>query len=411
MPKIKAFRGWRPAPDKVLEVVIKPFDTFYTAKARTILLSNPYSFLHTIEPLIDNPYMRGSREEIIFKKAKEHFDEFTENGVLVQDPKPAIYIYRTINRGVTQTGIWTCTALDDYLDNTLKKHEYTRADREKDLIEYLQNTGIDANPVLVTYMPKPEIAEIIAGVTAQPPHTHFFADEQEHFLWKLDDEQCIQQLVSLFAELPGSYIADGHHRAAASSLSGIERRKNNLRHRGNEEYNYFSTLYFSTDQLIIFEFQRLVKDLNGLSEAEFIQKLEAHFELKPSDASKPGSLHQFKLYLEDRWYELKAKPHTFDQKNPVQRLDVSILQDYVLEPVLGISNPRTDQRIRFVGGVVPVEDVQGMVDRGEMKVAFVLHPTSIEELIEVADSGNVMPPKSTWFEPKLHCGLVVHQVD
>lgn len=410
MPRIESFKGLRPAKDKLSQVIVKPFDSFYTNEARKILESNPYSFLHTIEPLVENPYQRGSREEIIFKKAKEYFDEFQEEGILIQDEKPAIYIYRTLNKGHLQTGIWVCTALDDYLDNTLKKHEYTRADREKDLIEYLQNTGIDSNPVLVTYEPREEINAIIHDTVKHTPEFEFEADNQKHFLWKLENPLIIEKLVYYFKQLPCSYIADGHHRAAAASMAGIERRKNNLRHTGLEEYNFFSTLYFSFDQLLVYEFQRLVKDLNGFTASDFLIKLSGDFDVLPSSISKPEKRHHITMYLEGAWYLLQAKSHTYQEKDAVNSLDVSILQNYILQPLLGIKDPRTDQRIQFVGGVVPIEDVCNRVDADEMKVVFFLYPTSIEELVQVADSGNVMPPKSTWFEPKLHCGLVTHKV-
>ncbi len=409
MPKIKAFRGLRPAKDKVLDVIAKPFDRFYTEESKSILRSNPYSFLHAIEPLIDNPFLRASREELIFKKAKEYFDDFLEHGILVQDAKPAVYIYRTVNNGKTQTGIWTCTSIDDYLNNTLKKHEFTRADREKDLIEYLENTGIDANPVLVAYRKDANIEKFIQEHTQHQPDYEFHVDTQDHFLWKIDQEEKLKFVIEAFEKLPAAYIADGHHRAAASSLAGIQRRKNNLRHSGNEEYNYFSTLYFSADELLIYEFQRLVKDLNGYSETDFLNLLRKDFELTLSDASKPKQMHEFKMYLSNTWYRLKPL-HINHSENPVKRLDVSILQDKILYPVLGIDDPRTDERIQFEGGLISIGSLCEKVDKGEMRIAFFLYPTSIEELFEVADSGNVMPPKSTWFEPKLHCGLVVHKV-
>lgn len=411
MPKIKAFKGIRPAADKTLQVVAKPFDQFYTEAAKEILQNNPISFLHTIEPLINNPYLRGSREEIIFKKAKDFFEDFIENKVLVQDVKEAIYIYRTFNKGHWQTGIWCITAIDDYLDNTLRKHEHTRADREKDLIEYLDNTGIDANPVLVTYSGTPVTQSIINKTIIEKPLVDFFADEQEHQLWMIDDEETIKTLISEFASLPASYIADGHHRAAAASLAGIQRRKNNLKHRGHEDYNFFTTLYFTFDQLLVYEFQRLVKDLNGLSTDEFFEKLKLIFEVSEIKSSKPSTAHVFHMYLEQKWYELKIPETLLNISDPVARLDVSILQDKILNPILGIEDPRRDKRVKFVGGVTTTEDVVEMVDSGEMKVAFFLYPTSIDELVDVADAGSVMPPKSTWFEPKLHCGLLIHKVD
>ncbi len=410
MPRIKAFKGIRPAKEKTLAVVAKPFDQFYTEAAKQILQQNPISFLHTIEPLIDNPFLRGSREEIIFKKAKEFFEEFLEEKVLLSDEKEAIYIYRTHNKGHWQTGIWCITAIDDYLDNTLRKHEHTRADREKDLIEYLDNTGIDANPVLVTYSGTPTIQSIIDQKVKEEPLVDFFADEQQHQLWMIDDSALIQSIISEFAKLPASYIADGHHRAAAASLAGIQRRKNNLRHRGHEDYNFFSTLYFTFDQLLVYEFQRLVKDLNGLSEQEFIDKLKEQFEVTSTTEPKPSAPHAFHLYMDKQWYELKVPTMMLNVEDPVSRLDVSILQEKILNPILGIEDPRRDQRIKFIGGVTPVDEVLKLVDSGEMKLAFFLYPTSIEELIDVADNGSVMPPKSTWFEPKLHCGLLIHKV-
>lgn len=411
MPKIKAFKGIRPVADKTLQVIVKPFDQFYTEPAKQILQSNPYSFLHTIEPLIENPFLRGSREEMIFKKAKEFFEDFIEESILVSDEKEAIYVYRTLNKGQWQTGIWCITAIDDYLDNTLRKHEHTRADREKDLIEYLDNTGIDANPVLVTYSGTPIIQEIIDKKISETPLVDIFADDQQHQLWMIDDTESIKRIISEFAKLPASYIADGHHRAAAASLAGIQRRKNNLRHRGHEDYNFFSTLYFTFDQLIVFEFQRLLKDLNGLSEAEFLNRLSVDFELKETTTPKPSSPHSFHLYLDKKWYELMIPTQMLSVSDPVEKLDVSILQNKILNPILGIEDPRRDKRIKFIGGPTPVNEIVEMVDSGEMKLAFFLYPTSIEELIDVADNGSVMPPKSTWFEPKLHCGLLIHKVD
>ncbi len=411
MPKIKAFKGIRPASDKTLQVMAKPFDQFYTETAKKILQSNPISFLHAIEPLIENPYLRGSREEIIFKKAKDFFEDFLEEQILIQDTKDAIYIYRTLNRGVWQTGIWCITAIDDYLDNTLRKHEFTRADREKDLIEYLDNTGIDANPVLVTYAGTPNTQSIINNTIQLQPLVDVFADEQQHQLWMIDDKETIQTLIREFASLPASYIADGHHRAAAASLAGIQRRKNNLKHRGNEDYNYFTTLYFTFDQLLVFEFQRLVSDLNGMSSNEFLTSLSNLFNIKETFISKPNAPNVFHLYLENKMYELTLLEGIPKESDPVARLDVSILQDKILHPILGIEDPRRDKRIKFVGGVTPMEDVINMVDSGEMRLAFFLYPTSIDELVDVADAGSVMPPKSTWFEPKLHCGLLIHKVD
>jgi uncharacterized protein (DUF1015 family) len=411
MPKIRAFKGLLPTREKVLQVIAKPFDQFYTEEAKAILQSNPYSFLHTIEPLIDNPYLRGSREEIIYHKAKEHFDEFVDDKILVQDQTECIYVYRTYNKGHWQTGIWCVTAIDDYLDNTLRKHEHTRADREKDLIEYLDNTGIDANPVLVTYEGSETINNILQAKISTPPIFDFEADHQQHQLWRIDDDNSIQLIIEEFSKLSASYIADGHHRAAAASLAGIQRRKNNLRHRGNEEYNFFSTLYFTFDQLLVYEFQRMVADLNGMTKECFLLELANTFGVQKIESAKPDQAHTFTMYLDSEWYQLTI-PHTlYDDCSEVEKLDVSILQNKILEPILGIHDPRRDNRIKFIGGLVPVEELIRLVDEGQMQVVFFLYPTSIKELVDVADAGEVMPPKSTWFEPKLHCGLLVHKVD
>lgn len=410
MPRIKAFKGIRPAANETLQVVAKPFDQFFTPEARAILENNPKSFLHTIEPLIENAFLRGSREMIVFKKAKEHFDEFKEEGILLPDAKESIYVYRTFNKGRWQTGIWCITAIDDYLDNTLRKHEHTRAEREKDLISYLDNTGIDANPVLVTYAATASINEVLSACTSTEPLVDFELDDQRHQLWRIDDSATLQLLTKEFASLPASYIADGHHRAAAASLAGIQRRKNNLRHRGNEDYNFFSTLYFDFSELMVFEFQRVISDLNGLSSEAFVEKLRTIFDVHTCDFGKPDSAQQFRLYINQTWYQLSVPAGILAGRSAVEKLDVSLLQELVLAPILDITDPRRDKRIKFVGGLKSVEEIVAEVDSGEMQCAFFLYPTSIEELIAVADSGEVMPPKSTWFEPKLHCGLVVHEV-
>ena len=410
MANIKAFKGIRPRKDLVAQVVAKPFDTFYTPAAKQNLENNPISFLHTIEPLIDNPFQQGSREEIVFKKAKEFFDEFMEDGVLQSDPSESIYAYRTFNRGQWQQGIWCLTSIDDYLNNSLKKHELTRTEREKDLIEYLDNTGIDANPVLVTYQGSSKIKEILNQVMAASPDFDYHANDQQHQLWHIDSAQMIQELIAEFKKFEATYIADGHHRAAAAALAGTQKRKNNFKHHGREEYNFFSTIYFSFEELQIFEFQRVLKDLNGLSNSEFLAKLAENFEVILSDAAKPMHARDFKLYLDHTWYKISPKQVDTTLTEPLDLLDVSILQTQILHLILGITNPRRDPRISFVGGIVPIQEITKSIDAGESAAAFILFPTSIEELVAVSDAGSVMPPKSTWFEPKLPCGLVVHQL-
>ncbi len=413
MPKIKPFRGIRPNPAFVDQVVLQ-IENLTLDEAKIIRQENPYSYINMLVPKLDNIFLRGSKKELAYKKINENFEEFLEKGVLTRDEKPALYVYQISHRGILQTGIWTVTAIDDYLNNTIKKHELTRADRELALIDYLQQTGIDANPVLITYPSVTDIERIISKTCKAVPDLKFNKENAEHQLWKIDHLDDVNALRRAFANLPVSYIADGHHRAAAASLLGIERRKQNLKHTGEEEYNFFTSVYMATDQLRIFEFHRLLKDLNGLSTAGFLSKIETHFEievLKDSKVFKPQKLHQFGMYLDKTWYKLTAKVKTYQQNNPVAELDVTILQEYVLSPIMDISDPRIDARLSFVGGVTPVEELVKQVDEGNYAVAFTLFPTSIEQLIRVADAGEVMPPKSTWFEPKFQAGLIIHQVN
>ena len=355
--------------------------------------------------------MMGSKTELAYKKINENFEDFLERGILIRDAKPSLYIYQVAHRGIVQTGIWAITSIDDYLNNTIKKHELTRADREKALIDYLQQTGCDANPVLITYHPDKKVDQIIKYTIKNKPNLSFTQEKANHKLWKIDDEAPLNGLVESFSQLKVSYIADGHHRAAAASLLGIERRKMNLKHMGTEEYNFFTSVYMATDQLRIYPFHRLLKDTGDFTADEFLKQLNKNFEVNPvKQAVEPSVVHEFGMYLSGNWFKLIAKPQTYHQNNPVAELDVSILQDLVLSPLIGINDPRTDSRISFVGGVIPVEDLVKSVDEGNFAVAFTLYPTSIEQLIRVADAGEVMPPKSTWFEPKFQAGLVIHQI-
>lgn len=412
MPKIKAFKGIHPdqayAEQVVLQVENLDLDT-----ARQIRNQHPNSYVHMLVPKLENRFLMGSKTELAFKKINENFEDFLEKGVFVRDEKPAIYIYRVNHFGFSQTGIWAVTAIDDYLNNTIKKHELTRAERERGLIDYLQQTGIDANPVLIAYETDSHLEELIAEAVKQQPLLEIKQSGSEHYLWKIDQVDQLTAITDVFARMKSTYIADGHHRAAAASTYGIECRKLNLKHTGDEEYNYFTSVYMSTDQLRIFEFHRLVKDLGKLSVAEFLNQLAQSFHISPLANTlvfKPQQQHQFGLYLTGQWYALDLKTEA-NSVNPVQNLDVSILQDQILTEILHIKDPRTDVRLSFAGGLTPIQNLVNRVDDGEFDALFTLFPTSIQELIQVADAGEVMPPKSTWFEPKFLAGLLIHKIN
>lgn len=411
MPRIKPFKGIRPNPEFVHKVVLE-LENLNLETAKAIREENPYSYVNLLVPKVDNKFLRGSKRELAYKKITENFEEFLENEILIRDTNASHYIYRIKHKGMVQTGIWTCTSIDDYLNNTVKKHELTRADRENALIDYLQQTGVDANPVLITYLQDNRIDTFIQQRTTVLADLDFTIDEAQHQLWKIDMKDDVNELTSAFAELPVSYIADGHHRAAAASLLGIERRKLNLKHKGDEEYNFFTSVYMAADQLKIFEFHRLVKDTGPYLKEQFLSQLSENFEVRRSDIEvKPTHLHEFGMYLDNTWYNLIPLVHTYNDESPTAELDVTILQDFLLEPILKISDCRTDSRIAFVGGMTPIEELVEMVDTGEFAVAFTLFPTSIEQLIKVADAGEVMPPKSTWFEPKFQSGLIIHEIN
>jgi len=415
MALLKAFRGLRPPKEIVKELASRPYDVLNSDEAREEAKGNPYSLLHIIKPEIDFPGGMDCHSQPIYDKAKENFDLFREKGWLVQDPNDYLYIYAQTMNGKTQYGIVGCAGVEDYMNGIIKKHELTRKDKEEDRMKHVRITNANMEPVFFTYPAVPEIDEIVARIvkTEAPEYDFVAADGVGHHFWVIKDETVIRKILDLFAKIPYTYVADGHHRTAAAALVGNEKKHNNPNHNGTEEYNYFLAVHFPDNQLSIIDYNRVVKDLNGLTSAEFLEKLSVNFVLEEKGKAiyKPDRLHNFSLYLDGTWYSLTAKPGTFSDSDPIGVLDVTILSQLVLGHILNIKDLRTSTRIDFVGGIRGLGELSKRVDSSEMRAAIALFPVSMKQLIDIADSGNIMPPKTTWFEPKLRSGLIVHTLD
>ncbi len=413
MAVLRPFKAVRPVQSLAAKVAALPYDVMDTEEARAMVKGNPYSFLHVDRAEIDlevgiNPY-----SEAVYEKARQNLNAMMREGTLVQDQAANLYVYRQKLHSRVQTGLVGCVAIDDYLDNVIKKHEHTRPDKEQDRINHVDYCDANTGPIFLTYKSKNEIARIITEWTERTPLYDFVAEDGiSHTVWCIDDAGSIDWLCQLFGSIPSLYIADGHHRAASAVKVGQLRRKQNPAFTGDEEFNFFLAVLFPDKDLNIMDYNRVVADLNGLSEGEFMRKAAERFEVSELGANqphKPEARHTFGMYLAGRWYKLTARDEIFDPADSVARLDVSILQDNLLAPILGIEDPRTDKRIDFIGGIRGLDEVQRRVDSG-MKVGFAMYPTSIEDLMDVADAGKVMPPKSTWFEPKLRSGLFIHNL-
>jgi len=415
MAILKPFRGWRPPQEIVKALASRPYDVLNSEEAREEAAGNPHSLLHIIKPEIDLPEGIDLYSDAVYNKAAENFQMFRDKKWLVQDEKPNLYIYAQTMNGKTQYGLVGCAGVEDYMNNVIKKHELTRPDKEEDRMKHVRVTNANMEPVFFSYPAKKEIDEIIeAFVKNNAPVYDFTADDGfGHHFWVIDQEDIINNLVALFEQLPSTYVADGHHRTAAAALVGNEKKEKNPNHNGKEEYNFFLAVHFPDDQLTIIDYNRVVKDLNGLSKEAFIEKLKNSFSLenKGKEIYKPTKLHEFSMYLDGEWYALEAKSNTYDDNDPIGVLDVTILTNEVLSPVLDIQDLRRSKRIDFVGGIRGLGELSKRVDSGEMAVAFALYPVSMQQLIDIADSGNIMPPKTTWFEPKLRSGLVVHDLN
>lgn len=413
MISIRPFKGLRPRKDIVDKVASKPYDVLNSAEAKAEARENPYSFLYISKPEINFDMPVDMYADEVYAKGKERFDEFITKGYLVRDAEPCLYIYAQTMDGRTQTGLVAGSSIDDYFEDRIKKHELTLVPKENDRIRHMKTKMAQPGMVFLTYRPVEEIDAILTHYSEHHEAENDFSDSQgvRHRLWKIDNENIIRKLVELFAQkVPATYIADGHHRTAAAAKVGKQLREEHPGYTGNESFNFFLSCLFPSDQLQIQDYNRLLKDLNGLSEEELIQKISADFEVEKmgSDIYKPKQLHEFSMYLNGNWYKLHAKPHTYKEEDPIGVLDVTILSNYLLDPVLGIKDQRTDKRIDFVGGIRGLGELQHRVDSGEMKIAFAFYPVTLEQLMNIADSCNIMPPKSTWFEPKLKTGLVIN---
>ncbi|MBO5916210.1 MAG: DUF1015 domain-containing protein [Bacteroidales bacterium] len=411
MAKVKPFQGWRPPVDLVEQVVSRPYDVLNSEEARAEAEGNEKSLYHIIKPEIDFPVGTDEHDPKVYDKAVENFNHFRKEGWLQQDDKEMYYIYAQTMNGRTQYGLVLCANVEDYMSGVIKKHELTRRDKEEDRMKHVRINSANVEPVFFAYPAQAELDAIVAEWTAKPAVYDFVApDGFGHHFWVIDDEAAIAKITACFEAMPALYIADGHHRTAAAALVGNERRLANPNHRGDEEYNYFLAVCFPDNQLNIIDYNRLVKDLNGLSKEEFLKALEEDFEvtLKGADIYKPAALHEFSLYVEGEWYALTAKAGRYDDADPIAVLDVTISSNLILDKILGIKDLRSDKRVDFVGGIRGLGELKRRVDNGEMKAALALYPVSMKQLIDIADSGNIMPPKTTWFEPKLRSGLVIH---
>lgn len=413
MATIKPFMGVRPPKSLVERIVSRPYDVLNSDEARAEAAGNDMSLYHIIKPEIDFPVGTDEHDERVYAKAAENFQKFQDNGWLVQDTNEHYYVYAQTMNGRTQYGLCVAAAVSDYMTGNIKKHELTRRDKEEDRMKHVRVNNANIEPVFFAYPHNDELDTIVAQITRREPEYDFVtADGFGHHFWVIDDKATIERITQLFAAMPAMYIADGHHRSAAAALVGNEKRLQNPNHRGDEEYNYFLAVCFPDNQLTIIDYNRVVKDLNGLTDNEFLAKIAEHFDIedKGTDIYKPARLHNFALYLGGHWYSLTAHPDTYDDHDPIGVLDVTVSSNLILDKILGIKDLRSDKRIDFVGGIRGLGELQRRVDSGEMRMALALYPVSMQQIIDIADSGNIMPPKTTWFEPKLRSGLIIHKL-
>ena len=415
MATIRPFKGIRPPKELVEKVESRPYDVLSSEEARAEAGDNEMSLYHIIKPEIDFSPETSEYDPKVYEQAARNFKKFQDKGWLVQDEKPAYYIYAQTMNGKTQYGLVVGAFVEDYLNGTIKKHELTRKDKEEDRMKHVRVNDANIEPVFFAYPDNKVLDELINKyVKNNAPEYDFIApiDGFGHQFWVISDANDIDIITKEFAKMPALYIADGHHRSAAAALVGAEKAKNNPNHKGDEEYNYFMAVCFQASQLTILDYNRVVKDLNGLTSAQFLEKLEKNFDIQRmgKEIYHPTGLHNFSLYLDGEWYSLTAKKGTYNDADPIGVLDVDISSRLILDEILGIKDLRTDKRIDFVGGIRGLSELKERVDSGEMKMALALYPVSMQQIMDIADSGKIMPPKATWFEPKLRSGLVIHKL-
>lgn len=414
MVRVKPFAAIRPPKDIVTEVAAPPYDVLNSVEAKK--MAGEKSLLHITKPEIDFDPILPDHDDKVYDRAVKNFAQWQKNGWLVQDKKPCYYVYAQTMEGRTQYGLVLCAHTDDYAEGKIKKHELTRKDKEDDRMVHVKIQNANIEPVFFAYKDNSQLNEIVSRTVAAAPE-YSFTDENGfgHSFWVIDDDATIEKITDIFTnKVNAFYVADGHHRTAAAARVGAEKRSGNAAHTGDEEYNYFMAVCFPETQLKIIDYNRVVKDLNGLTPEQFMTALEEDFTVTPYEGEgecHPSHLHNFSMYLGGKWYSMETKPGRYDDNNPIGVLDVTILSNLVLDKILGIKDLRTDKRIDFVGGIRGLGELSRRVDSGEMKVAFALYPVSMKQLTDIADSGNIMPPKTTWFEPKLRSGLAIHKLD
>ena len=413
MAIIRPFKAYRPIKEHVKDIAALPYDVMSSKEARGMVKNNKYSFLHVDRAEVNLDESVGEYDKVVYDTAKKVLENMIEEGLYIQEKAPAIYIYQQIMDGRGQKGIVCCTSVDDYINNIIKKHERTRLLKEIDRVNHVDICNANTGPIFLTYRNNNEISSIVEEWTKKEPVYDFISEDGNgHRVWIIDDNIIIEKLVKLFKSIKYLYIADGHHRSASAVKVALKRRKQLGKYTGNEEFNYFLSIIYPDTELKVFDYNRTVKDLNGLSEEEFFSKVEESFYLSKSESNKPVSpknKHEFGMYMNKQWFILRAKDGSFDESNPIDSLDVSILQNNLLNPILGISDPTKSERIEFIGGIRGLKELENRADN-DMKVSFSMYATTIDDIMNVADSGKTMPPKSTWFEPKPRSGIFIHKL-